>query len=168
MSIVYLSLGSNSGNRLKFINLATDLLNIKIGRILKKSDIFESESWNYSDNDYLNSVIKLESLLKPQEILDKCKKIEIKLGRNNKTKIVDGKAQYSSRVIDIDILFFDNQVIKTKELTIPHPLLQNRNFVLKPLMQISPNFIHPVLKVNMQTLYKNCTDESSINLFSKL
>jgi len=168
MAKVYLSLGSNVENRFKYINSAIIEINKQVGIITKSSDIWESKSWNYSDNDYLNIVIEIETIINPQELLKQCQEIEINLGRTSKTIIIDRKPNYSSRTIDIDILFYDNLIIKLENLTIPHPQMNFRNFVLKPLLQIAPNFIHPILKENTATLYKKCEDKDSIKLFQKI
>jgi len=167
MANVFVSVGSNKGNRLEFINLSFEKINKNIGIILQKSSIWESESWNYSDNDYLNAVIKVKTSLSANDFLTKCQEIEIKLGRNTKTIIQKGKAIYYSRTIDIDILFYDDLIIDTKELTIPHPCLQYRLFVLKPMLEIAPNFIHPILKKDITSLLDVCNDIGDIKLFFK-
>ncbi|NPA44264.1 MAG: 2-amino-4-hydroxy-6-hydroxymethyldihydropteridine diphosphokinase [Chlorobi bacterium] len=167
MSIVYLSLGSNKENRLNYLKFAIEHINSELGDIIAISDIWESESWNYSDNDYLNLTIKLKSELTPQEILKKTQNIEKKLGRTNKTKFINGKAKYSSRTIDIDILFYDNEIINSKNLIIPHPNLHLRMFVLKPLLQITSEFVHPIFKKNIKQLIKECKDDGKIEIFKE-
>jgi len=167
MSIVYFSLGSNKENRLNYLLSAIKLINYEVGSISKISDVWESESWNYSDNDYLNLIIKIHTNLNPEEILKITQNIEEKLGRTEKTKLINGKAKYTSRIIDIDILFFDNKIINSKNLTIPHPNLHLRMFVLKPLLQIAPEIVHPIFKKNIKQLFNVCDDKGKIEIFKK-
>lgn len=168
MAKVYLSLGSNIENRFYYINSAMEEINIQVGIITNTSDVWESKSWSYSDNNYLNAVIELKTTLNPHEFLKKCQEIEKKLGRTSKTVVIDGKANYSSRTIDIDILFYDNIIIKSKQLTVPHYNMHLRMFVLKPLLQIAPDFIHPLIKEDINTLTNKCEDESSVKFFKKV
>jgi 2-amino-4-hydroxy-6-hydroxymethyldihydropteridine diphosphokinase len=104
----------------------------------------------------LNQVLKVKTSLTPQELIDEILKIEKSLGRERQEK-------YGPRLIDIDILFFDNEVIKSKSLTIPHPQLHNRRFVLVPLNEIAPRFIHPVLKKSIAQLLLECPDKLDVN-----
>jgi len=167
MATSYFSLGSNKGNRLENLTSAIKLINNKIGKITKVSNIWESASWNYSDNDYLNLVIQVKTELLPEDILKITQEIERKLGRSRKTTFYNGKAKYSSRTIDIDILFYENDVINTPKLKIPHPNLHLRMFVLKPFMQINSNFIHPTLKKSIKVLLSECEDNGKISIFKK-
>ncbi len=168
MAKVYLSLGSNKGDRLDFLKSAIFEIHKNIGSVVFVSDVFETESWNYNDKDYLNLVLEIKTFLTPKQVLDKCRQIEMKLGRENKTVLKNGKPIYLSRKIDIDILFFDEIILNTKELKIPHNKLHLRNFVLKPLNQISKDFIHPVLQQNIYTLYNRCEDKGKIKLYKKI
>lgn len=165
MSKTFISLGSNIKNR--FINLTSAIkeINFSIGEIIKISDIWETQSWNYDDNNYLNAVIEIETKQNPNNLLLACQNIEKKLGRTSKTQFINGKANYKARTIDIDILFYDNIIIQTKELTIPHHHIQNRMFVLKPLMQIAPNLMHPSLKKTIKVLVNECGDKGKIEIY---
>ncbi len=165
---VYLSLGSNKQNRLRHILNAVSEISVSAKQICKISNIFESKSWAYKDADYLNVVIKIETILSPEELLIKTQEIEKNLGRTSKTKIENGKPVYSSRTIDIDIIFYGNKIINTRHLKIPHPLMHLRRFVLKPMLQIAPDFIHPVLNETIDTLYKRCEDEGEVKFFRKV
>jgi len=157
MSKAYLLLGSNKGNRLAFINQATDDICKRAGNIITHSMIYETEPWGFSDNtNFLNQVLIIETDLKPQQLLAELFDIELKMGRV-KTK------HFTSRIIDIDILFYDNLIIKSEALTIPHPQLHKRMFTLIPLSEIAPNFIHPVLNKDLQTLTNECEDKTKVN-----
>lgn len=166
MHKIFLSLGSNKGNRLFYIKEAVEEIKNKIGSITDESDIFETEAWSCNDHKYLNSVIKTETNLPAYDVLIMTQEIEKKLGRETKTgNNKKNEAVYTSRTIDIDILFCDTEIIETKDLIIPHPKLHLRNFVLEPMMQIAPDFIHPVLHEKIETLYIRCEDKSNVELF---
>ncbi len=167
MAQVFLSLGSNKGNCFMQLKKATEQIQNDVGKIIKFSSIFKSKSWAYEDSDYLNAVIEIKTFLSPDKLLQKTQEIEKKLGRNTKTKTENGKPVYSSRSIDIDILFYETKIIKTKQLTIPHPLMHLRLFVLKPMMQIAPDFVHPVFDKTIETLYIRCEDKNSVSLYKK-
>ena len=150
---------------MEYLTSSIKLINNKIGKIIKVSDVWESASWNYSDNDYLNIVIQIETKLQAEDILKITQEIEIKLGRKEKTQFVNGVAKYSSRTIDIDILFYENEIINKPNLKIPHPSLHIRKFVLKPFMQINSNFIHPTLKKSIKVLLNECEDYGKVSIF---
>ena len=135
--IVYLGLGSNLGERAR--NLEESLERIaELARIEKKSRIYETEPWGLKNQpNFLNQVVRVKSGLKPLELLSALKNIEKTMGRKKSVK-------YGPRLIDLDILFYDDLVMKTDKLTIPHPLLTQRAFVLVPLNEIAPNHLHPV------------------------
>ncbi|MGN1375292.1 MAG: 2-amino-4-hydroxy-6-hydroxymethyldihydropteridine diphosphokinase [Prevotella sp.] len=133
MSIVYLSLGSNLGNRELTIHRAIELLNIKVGTIIRISSFIETEPYGFtSSNKFINAAVCLKTELTPNRLLDKTKEIEKELGR--KEKSVDGC--YHDRPIDIDILLYDDLHIDNIDLKIPHPFMHERDFVMKPLMEI--------------------------------
>ena len=165
MAKTFISLGSNIENRYANLTSAIKEIRFSVGKVLNISDVWETQSWNYDDNDYLNVVIEIETKKNPKELLSTCKEIEIKLGRTSKTTIINGKAHYTARIIDIDIIFYENNIVSTKKLTIPHPHMQNRMFVLKPLLQIAPQLIHPILKKSIKTLTAECTDKGNIKVF---
>ena len=128
---VYLGLGSNQGDRLEQIQKAIQLINERVGDVVRQSSIIETEPWGFtSGNKFLNGVILVESELRPREILEVTKQIERELGRMHK-----GTA-YRDRCIDIDILLYDDYHIDTPDLQIPHPLMEQRDFVMIPLNEI--------------------------------
>ena len=153
MSKVYFSIGSNKGNRSGLINEAIDKIDIIIGKVMLKSSIYDTKSWGFNSNNFYNICILVESELKPDLILNKILTIEKDMGRLKKTD------QYSDRFIDIDILFFDNMVINSKNLEIPHPRIQLRKFVLTPMLELTPDLIHPILKKSIRQLEIECVDK---------
>ena len=138
MSTLYLSLGTNLGNRQSNLDTALMLIGQRIGTIQKASGIIETEPWGFeSPNSFLNMAIKVQTGLKPLEVLQTLKEIEREMGRKSKT----GAQGYQDRIIDIDILLYDDLKMETPELTIPHPLMKQRSFVMEPLAQIAPELI---------------------------
>lgn len=157
---VILSLGGNKASTLKSFNLSYEKIELLIGRITKKTSIYTSEAWGFSKEtaSFYNQVIEIETLLSPKEVLKKTQLIENELGRTSKTK-----NQYESRIIDIDILFYEQFIIKSKTLTIPHYLIQERRFILVPLLEIFPNFVHPVFQKTIKQLLLQCEDALEVN-----
>ncbi|MBS1951274.1 MAG: 2-amino-4-hydroxy-6-hydroxymethyldihydropteridine pyrophosphokinase [Cytophagales bacterium] len=157
---VLLSLGSNLGNRLLNINQASELMEKEAGVIKKKSLIYETTPWGKKNQpDFLNQVIELDTSLTARELLVVIQNIEKQLGRVRDQK-------WGARTIDIDILYFGDQVIEEKDLIIPHPLLTQRKFILVPLAKISPGFIHPVLEKNNSVLLQECNDTLNVTEFT--
>lgn len=153
MHKITILLGSNQGNRKELIMKAIQLLEIKLGKCHKVSSIYESEAWGFeADTAFLNQVLMFDSTLKPEEILQIGLDAEKELGRTR------NEGGYASRTMDIDLLFYDNQIIEEENLQIPHPRLHLRRFTLEPLVEIMPDFIHPKLKKNMRKLLEVCTD----------
>lgn len=153
MAKFYLCLGGNIGNTRKIFEEAIDKIESQIGKIINSSVLFKSEPWGFESVQlFLNQVIVVDSNIPADRVLEKCLEIELNMGR------VRGNSGYISRNIDIDILFVDSEIINTNKLTVPHPLLHKRNFVLKPLCSIAPNFVHPVLKKDIATLLSECDD----------
>lgn len=141
MAIVYLGLGTNIGNRRGNLVKAAALLAERVGDILALSGSMETEPWGFeSENLFLNAAIKMETPLTPDELLSATQAIEREMGREKKS---DGS--YHDRVIDIDILLYDNRVIEQPGLIVPHPLMQERLFVMAPLAEIAPFERHPLL-----------------------
>lgn len=146
MHKVYLLLGSNLGDREKNINDAINELQVSGIIISKKSSLYNTPPWGYTEQpDFLNQAIECLTSLEPFELLKEIKKIERKLGREKTVR-------YGPRIIDIDIIFFDDLIFKSDELTIPHHLMHKRDFVLKPLCEIAPDFVHPELKLSVKNL----------------
>ena len=135
MATMYLSLGTNLGDRRRNLSCALELIAAEVGTILSASDIIETEPWGFeSSNRFLNMVVKVDTDLKPVDALHVTQDIERRLGRTEKS--VNG--QYHDRLIDIDLLMYDNITMSTPELTLPHPLMRQRPFVMEPLAQIAP------------------------------
>lgn len=154
-------LGSNLGDKHQIIAQAKELMSEKIGILKKESSEYETEPWGFtSDNLFLNKVLIFETELNPDELIYSCLDIEKELGRIRPKNITANKQEreYTSRSIDIDILFYGDRIINTEHLVVPHPKLQYRNFVLNPLNEICPDFIHPILHKNISTLLKECED----------
>ena len=150
MATLYLSLGTNLGDRQKNLSSALDYIGREVGTIESESDVMETEPWGFeSSNRFLNMVVKVETGLPPLEVLHATQEIERKLGRTQKS--VD--REYHDRLIDIDILLYDNLVVNTPELTIPHPLMYQREFVMKPLAQIAPELAMQWLLLTMADNY---------------
>lgn len=155
--IVFLGLGSNLGNRKNIIEQAIE--NIKaFSEIIKVSPLYESSAWGFnSNNEFINLAIQISTELTADQLLENILHIEKELGRMQKTTTF-----YQDRTIDIDILFYGDQIINSEKLTIPHPKISERLFVLKPLNDISPNYIHPILNKTISELLAICDDESEI------
>lgn len=154
-NIVFLELGGNKGNRISLINKAKNLLLQNNCKILSQSSVYESPPWGFSANqNFYNCAIKIETTYTANELICELQKIEKILGRVRSSK------RYESRTMDIDILFYNNDIIDEGGLTIPHPRLHLRNFVLVPLSKIATEFIHPKLKLSIQQLLAKCPDHT--------
>lgn len=154
MAIVYLGLGTNIGNRRGNLVKAAALLAERVGDILALSGFMETEPWGFdSENLFLNAAIKMETPLTPDDLLSATQAIEREMGRDKKS---DGT--YHDRVIDIDILLYDNQVIEQPGLIVPHPLMQERLFVMAPLAEIAPFERHPLLGQTFMELADSLRD----------
>ena len=159
MSAVYLSIGSNVGDSLTIMRKAATDIEKNIGTIETESSIYESEPWGFeAEQNFLNAVLEVESPLSPEEVLFKINEIESVHGR-----IRSQICTYSSRTLDIDIVFYDDFVIDGNTLAIPHPKLHERLFVLLPLAEISPDLIHPASKLSIRELLAVCRDSSKIH-----
>ncbi len=142
MAIAYLGLGTNIGNKRRNMITAAALLAERVGDVLALSGFYETEPWGFeSENFFLNAAVKLKTSFSPLELLQITQQIEKELGRAEKSNGV-----YHDRIIDIDILLYDNEVLQIPGLTLPHPLMHERKFVMDPLSEIAPFVVHPVLK----------------------
>ena len=151
MASLYLSLGTNLGDRRSNLETALALVGRRIGTVTGASDIIETEPWGHeSPNRFMNMAARVETSLTPVQALEAAKKIETEMGRTAKT----GKDGYKDRIIDIDLLLYDDLVMETPELTIPHKLMHVRRFVLEPLAGIAPELEHPVLHKTINELLK--------------
>lgn len=156
MKQVYLLIGGNLGNRTENLAQARDLINARCGVIHSASSLYETAAWGkIPQPDYLNQVLLLETRLSPQELLSGILAIEKELGRYR-------NARYGPRTIDIDILFYEDMILHQENLQIPHPRIAERRFVLTPLHEIAPAFIHPELKKTISWLLENCPDELAV------
>lgn len=155
--------GSNSGDKYQIITEATRLLSEVAGEVVMASSFYETEPWGFEcDEKFLNRVIVFETSLSPQEFLKACLDTESRLGRVRNSN----GPRYTSRPIDIDILFYDSLILNTPELILPHPRLCERNFVLTPLSEILPDFIHPIFQKKISLLREECADESDCLMFN--
>ena len=159
--LTYLSLGSNQGDKLKTLQKAINDIAENIGAIQKISSVYKTSSWGYEGEDFYNICISVSTYLQPENLLKRLLEIENKHGRERK-KTND----YSDRKIDIDILLFDNEIIFSKEVTIPHPRMLERKFVLVPLVEIAKNTLHPIEKKQLVSCLNNCSDASLIEKIS--
>lgn len=161
MSIVYLLLGSNLGDRHNHLNKATSLIGLKAGSIRQKSRIYESPPWGFEHpQNFLNQALEIETTYAPKLLLHTLQEIENDMGRER-----NPGGNYEARTIDIDIIFYDNIIIGEKDLCIPHPRLHERKFALLPLKEINPQFYHPLLKKPIEQLLLDCDDESTVEIF---
>ena len=159
--LTYLSLGSNQGDKLKTLQKAIHDIAESIGAIQNISSVYKTSSWGYEGEDFYNICIGVSTYLQPENLLKKLLGIEKKYGRERKK--TNG---YSDRKIDIDILLFDNEIIFSKEVTIPHPRMLERKFVLVPLVEIAKNTLHPIEKKQLGSCLNNCSDASLIEKIS--
>ncbi|CAM1334769.1 2-amino-4-hydroxy-6-hydroxymethyldihydropteridine diphosphokinase [Tenacibaculum aestuariivivum] len=158
----YLSIGTNEGNRFKNLQNAVNLIASKVGTIKKIASIYETPSLGFKGAYFYNTCIKVTTFLSPENLIEKLLAIESDLGRARKNK--NG---YADRIIDLDIILFDNEVIFTKNLIIPHPRMLDRKFVLVPLVEIANNIVHPITKKQLTICLNNCTDNSTITSIKK-
>lgn len=157
MAQVYLAIGSNLGDRLENLALAIKTLEPRI-HVRRSSSVYQTAPWGYAEQPaFLNQVVEAETLLSPLRLLNQLKRIEKQIGREKTFR-------YGPRVVDLDILFYDDLVRHTKCLKIPHPRLQERAFVLVPMAEIAPDFLHPVLNVTICALLAEI-DQSGVEVF---
>lgn len=157
---IYLLLGSNLGNRQQNLQQAAHFINQEVGKIVETSGIFETSAWGKTDQpDFFNQVLQLASDYSPEELLAKTLSIENRLGRIRSDK-------WGERTIDIDILYYAEVVMATDHLTLPHPGISSRRFVLEPLCDLAPEFIHPLLKKSNSQLLAECQDTLPVRKIS--
>jgi 2-amino-4-hydroxy-6-hydroxymethyldihydropteridine diphosphokinase len=153
MNTAYLILGGNKGDVLQNLQLATQLITEKVGKILQQSAVYVTAPWGNSNQpNFLNQALAIETLLSANDLLKQLLSIEQSFGR------VRDHQKWMERSMDIDILFYNNDVINTPDLKIPHPFIQERKFVLVPMAQLAGQLVHPVLKKNIKTLLSECLD----------
>ena len=163
MAIAYLSLGSNKGDRIGFVQQATSLLNATDGiSLIRTSAFYESEPWGMeSETWFVNAVVEVKTTLSPQSLLAECQRIEAQLGR----KRIEGEKGYQDRTIDIDILFYNKEIINDENLVIPHKFLHLRAFTLVPLLELIPNFEHPILHKTITQLHDDLENPEMVFLY---
>lgn len=160
---VVLSLGTNQGNRLHNIENCLKLLHQEIGTIIKISKLYETPSWGFDGDAFYNCALVLHTFSSANKILDQILTIEKKSGR-----VREATLEYQSRIIDIDLIAFDEEIINTAELQIPHPLMQNRRFVLLPMLDLNLDWKHPVFLKKISELLEISTDQSSCTAIQNL
>jgi 2-amino-4-hydroxy-6-hydroxymethyldihydropteridine diphosphokinase len=155
---VYIALGSNQGDKFKHLQDAIDNIHLITGNIINISKVYNSKASGFQGDDFFNACIAIESELTSSKLLKELLQIEKALGRiRTKTK------SFEDRIIDIDIIFFEDNIIETKTLKVPHPEMHNRKFVLQPLSDIIPNFKHPKLGKEVSVLLEECEDQSDLD-----
>ncbi|WP_300026098.1 2-amino-4-hydroxy-6-hydroxymethyldihydropteridine diphosphokinase [uncultured Maribacter sp.] len=153
----FLSIGSNLGNRRLLLQKAIFQIGKIAGEIRQVSAVYETPSWGFEGEDFLNACLELQTLLTAEELLVKLLSIETEFGRKR-----NESGSYQSRTLDIDIIYYEKEIINTKNLTVPHPKLQDRKFILKPLADITPQFYHPIFNKDTRNLLQECKDKSTI------
>lgn len=159
MNVAYLLIGGNMGNRPVNLQTAKNEIAAHCGNITAQSAVYETAAWGLEDQpSFLNQALELKTFLKPHALLQCLLAIETSMGRRREVK-------YGPRLIDIDIILYNDDIISTPELTIPHPALPNRRFALQCLADIAPHKMHPVFKMSIQKLLAQCPDPLNVNKF---
>ena len=162
-SKVIAGLGSNLGDRFAALRRAMEMINGEAGEIIATSSVWETEPWGFdADDQFLNMVIVLKTALEPKGLIQRFRSIEGRMGRKK-----SGGGKYESRIIDLDILFWDDRVISLPGLEVPHPKLDSRRFVLEPLMEVAPETVHPVTGLTVAEMLQFCEDNSDVRLASR-
>ncbi len=154
---VILSLGSNQGNRLEAIQSCIDLIHSEVATVVKVSKVYETPAWGFESEPFYNVAILIHTSKSAQKILNQVLKVEKNLGR-----VRSKDSGYQARIIDVDIIAFDEEIISTENLQVPHPLMQNRKFVLQPMLDLGLNWEHPILKKSISQLFVQTEDTSEI------
>ena len=159
---VFVLLGSNLGDRELLVNQASKMMGERCGKIVAKSRLYESEPWGFkSEHWFLNQVVKIETALSPDDLMKELLEIEKELGRDRSVP----HEGYVSRPMDLDILYFGNEIIDTQMVKAPHPRLHERRFTLLPLCDIALDFVHPVMKKTNLQLLDECQDAGKVNIY---
>ncbi len=160
MAKVLFLIGGNLGNREEILQKTVERIGDEVGKVTQLSSIYETAPWGFShEQNFLNQVVAAETNLPPAAVLDKTQRIELELGRKRK------KNRYSERTIDIDILFYDLEIMTTERLEVPHPRIAERKFALIPLNEIAGNLIHPVFNKRISDLLQVCPDELEVTKY---
>lgn len=161
MPKVYLLLGGNLGNRTLYLQQARESINQRVGSITQTSKVYETAAWGKTDQPtFLNQVLEADTILTPEDVLQSINAIEHELGRIR-------QEHWGARVIDIDILFYNDLEQQTQRLTIPHPQLHLRRFTLMPLAEIAPDLVHPVLRQSINQLLEICPDTLEVKVYDE-
>lgn len=164
MNVTYLCLGGNIGDRESAIEHSLLKINQQVGEIISKSKIYETEAWGVENQQaYLNQCIEVKTNLNAFELINTLLLIEKDLGRLRNSNLT-----YEPRTIDLDILFYNKEIINTHQLTVPHPRLHLRRFVLIPLSEIAPNYLHPLFNKTIFNLLNECQDTSEVQQFKTI
>ncbi|MBS9774547.1 MAG: 2-amino-4-hydroxy-6-hydroxymethyldihydropteridine diphosphokinase [Tenacibaculum sp.] len=156
---IYISLGSNEGNKLRNLQNAIFQIHNRIGNVVKIADVYETKSWGFNGNHFYNTCIEVSTYISLDEIVPTILNIEKELGRKRE----NNSTEYSNRLIDIDILLIDDEIINNNDLIVPHPRMLERNFVLFPLKDIANKVIHPIAEKNIEYCLQQCNDNCNIN-----
>jgi 2-amino-4-hydroxy-6-hydroxymethyldihydropteridine diphosphokinase len=159
--VTYLSLGTNQGNKLDNLQQAINLISDKVGHVQKISSVYKTASWGFSGCDFYNICIEVATQLAPEKVLETVLNIEDELGR-----LRTNSSAYENRSIDIDILLFNNEVLFSKTLIVPHSKMLARKFVMVPLVEIAPNTLHPLEQKPLNSCLQNCNDASEISVIN--
>ncbi|MCB0640504.1 MAG: 2-amino-4-hydroxy-6-hydroxymethyldihydropteridine diphosphokinase [Phaeodactylibacter sp.] len=158
---IYIGLGSNLQDRIGQLARAVKAIETQIGPVLERSSIYESEAWGLEAQDnFMNAAIEVRSALDPRAILDRLLAIELQMGRRRKEK-------WGPRLIDLDLLFYQDRIIQEADLVVPHPQLHLRNFVLIPMLEIAPDWVHPIYQRSIEELYWQAPDAGEVYIFQK-
>ena len=166
MPTLYLLIGGNQGDRRQMLTHATDLIRERMGSVVAVSNIYETAPWgafapSEEPQNFYNRALEVETTLAPHEALDAAIDIERMLGRRRGNDAHGNAQYYSSRPMDIDLIFYDALVLDTPSLVLPHPRMHLRRFVLHPLCEIAPDYVHPIFNKPLIKLLEECTDTSS-------
>ena len=160
MNVAYLSLGSNEGNRMVWLETAIKLISEQCAPLVERSSVYETKAWGITEQpDFLNMVVCIETTQTPTELLSAILRIEETMGRHRTVK-------WGPRIIDIDILLYNIAVVVTPELVIPHPYMQDRRFTLIPLAELAPDYMHPRLHKTIDQLLADCPDDLEVHKYA--
>ena len=159
MTRSYILFGSNQGDKEALLEQACTLINNRCGMLVERSSAYITEPWGFEAEEwFLNELLVVETELEPNELMDALLEIEKELGRERHPK----QKGYTSRTVDLDILYYGNQMVNTEKVTVPHPRLHLRRFVLLPLCELIPDFLHPKLNLSQEELLRQCPDTSTV------
>jgi 2-amino-4-hydroxy-6-hydroxymethyldihydropteridine diphosphokinase len=167
MARAFLSLGSSLGDRRRYFAEAVALLEQFGVHVTRWSSLYETEPFYYDQRDqdqpwYLNAVVEVETEHSPQAVLLLGHEVESRLGRTFRSEVEEGVKRYLPRTIDVDLLFYEDEVIESRLLTLPHPRFHERSFTLLPMMELAPDWKHPVLNQTVKQLYESCEDRLAV------